>query len=78
MKLVWSGLPLANAETGLDLSLKPWLRRLPAALTDPRGELSLPAVGTLEVGPGSLEPREGEQERGMRVRKMRRRKRRRR
>lgn len=46
---------LAKAETGLglDLSLKPWLRRLPVALMEPRGEQSLPPEDTLDVGPGS-------------------------
>lgn len=47
-------LPLAWAAAGLALSLNTWLRRFPAELMDPRGELSLPAVDILEVGPGNL------------------------
>lgn len=48
------GLPLFRCELALVLSLKPWLRLFPAALTEPLGGMSLPAVDTLAVGPGSL------------------------
>ncbi|TNN58930.1 hypothetical protein EYF80_030843 [Liparis tanakae] len=41
-------------EVALVLSLKPWLRRFPAALTEPLGGMSPPAVDTLAEGPGSL------------------------
>lgn len=41
-------------ELALVLSLKPWLRRFPAALIEPRGGMSLPAVDTLAERPGSL------------------------
>lgn len=51
-------LPLFRCELALVLSLKPWLRLLPAALTMPLGGMSLPAVDTLAVGPGSLMERE--------------------
>lgn len=47
----------------LVLSLKPWLRLFPAALTEPLGGMSPPAVDTLAVGPGSLMERD-RQERG--------------
>lgn len=44
----------------LVLSLKPWLRRFPAAPAEPRGGMSLPAVDILADGPGSLvERKEG-------------------
>lgn len=48
-----------RCELALVLSLKPWLRRFPAALTEPLGGMSLPAVDTLAEGPGSLMEREG-------------------
>lgn len=51
---VGPSVPLFSCELTLALSLKPWLRRFPAALTEPRGGMSLPAVDTLAVGPGSL------------------------
>lgn len=47
-------LPLLEWEPVLGLSLEPWLRRLPAALIEPLGGTSLPAVDTLAEGPGSL------------------------
>lgn len=46
---------LFRCELALVLSLKPWLRLFPAALTEPLGVMSLPAVDILAVGPGSLE-----------------------
>lgn len=46
---------LFRCELALVLSLKPWLRRFPAALSEPRGGMSLPAVDTLAEGPGSLD-----------------------
>lgn len=46
---------LFRCELALVLSLKPWLRLFPAALTEPLGGMSLPAVDTLVVGPGSLD-----------------------
>lgn len=53
---VW--LPLFRL--ALVLSLKPWLRRFPAAPAEPRGGTSLPAVDILADGPGSLvERKEG-------------------
>lgn len=55
-------LPLFRCELALVLSLKPWLRRFPAAPTEPLGGMSLPAVDTLAEGPGSLVKREGERE----------------
>lgn len=50
-------------ELALVLSLKPWLRRFPAALTEPLGGMSLPAVDTLAERPGSLMERDRERER---------------
>ncbi len=58
LQTVTLALPLAWAAAGLALSLNTWLRRFPAELMDPRGELSLPAVDILEVGPGNLWQRE--------------------
>lgn len=46
---------LFRCELALVLSLKPWLRRFPAAPTEPLGGMSLPAVDTLAEGPGSLD-----------------------
>lgn len=48
------GLPRLEWELVLVLSLKPWLRRFPAALMEPLEGTSLPAVDTLAEGPGSL------------------------
>lgn len=52
-----------RCELALVLSLKPWLRLFPAALTEPLGGMSPPAVDTLAVGPGSLMERERKKER---------------
>lgn len=46
---------LFRCELALVLSLKPWLRRFPAALTELLGGMSIPAVDTLAEGPGSLD-----------------------
>ncbi len=53
----------------LVLSLKPWLRRLPAALSEPLGGMSLPAVDTLAEGPGSLTERKREMQKRKKGRK---------
>lgn len=57
-----SGIPLFRCKLALALSLQPRLRLFPAALTEPLGGMSLPAVDILADGPGSLMNRGADQD----------------